>query len=267
MWRSARPSAPDARLAGPDARLSAPPPPPTVSLAARSLAALTFAGLMAALPRLAHAQPREVVFVDRVVVRFTSPETGGIVSPRFVFERELAFEARLEALTDGNFRASETEPYVDRHVRSALERHMAEVLLGSLEITPEPTAKDLESRMRAARLSLAQQVGGQVELAQASLAEGIDSNELDELLRRRARASLYLDRMVATMLTPTDTELRIVHRTTRTPFSSQPFEDVAPLLSRWYVAQRLNAAVRAFYEGARSRIKVSLPAQETALPP
>jgi hypothetical protein len=71
---------------------------------------------------------------------------------------------------------------------------------------------------------------------------------------------LYLDRMVATMLTPTDTELRIVHRTTRTPFSAQPYEAIAPLLGRWYVAQRLNAAVRAFYEGARSRIKVTLAA-------
>jgi hypothetical protein len=62
--------------------------------------------------------------------------------------------------------------------------------------------------------------------------------------------------MVATMLTPSDTELRIVHRTTRTPFSAAPYETVAPMLQRWYVAQRLNTAVRAFYEGARSRLQV-----------
>jgi hypothetical protein len=30
------------------------------------------------------------------------------------------------------------------------------------------------------------------------------------------------------------------------------------MLQRWYVAQRLNAAVRAFYEGARSRLEVTL---------
>jgi hypothetical protein len=116
--------------------------------------------------------------------------------------------------------------------------------------------------VRAAALSLAQQVGGQALLDEASAAEGIDAREITGLLSRRARASLYLDRMVAPMLTPTDTELRIVHRTTRTPFSARPYEDIAPLFARWYVAQRLNTAVRAFYEGARSRIKVSLPANE-----
>jgi hypothetical protein len=100
-------------------------------------------------------------------------------------------------------------------------------------------------------------VGGDAELERARLAEDIAPGEVDVLLARRARASLYLDRMVATMLTPSDTELRIVHRTTRTPFSGSPYEAIAPLLSRWYVAQRLNTAVRAFYEGARSRLQVT----------
>jgi hypothetical protein len=196
--------------------------------------------------------------IDRVVARFTAPETGGVASPRFILERELAFEARLEALTDSGFTPSAATPYLDRHVRSALERHMAETLLQSLEITPEPSGTDLQLRMRSARLALVEQLGGETALRDLLSAEGLAPDELGPLLVRRARASLYLDRMVATMLTPSDTELRIVHRTTRTPFSAQPYEVVAPLLARWYVAQRLNAAVRAFYEGARSRIKVSL---------
>jgi hypothetical protein len=196
--------------------------------------------------------------IDRVAVRFTAPETGGIDQPQFIFERELAFEARLEALADPAFRASAEEPYVERHVRVALERHMAEVLLERLEITPEPTPRDLELRSRTARLTLAQQVGGEPALDGASQAEGIAASEVARLLARRARASLYLDRMVASMLTPNDTELRIVHRTTRTPFTGASYESIAPMLQRWYVAQRLNAAVRAFYEGARSRIKVTL---------
>jgi len=213
--------------------------------------------------------------VDRVIARFTAPETGGIGNPRFIFERELAFEARLEALADGGFSVSAATPYLERHVRAALERHMSETLLQSLEITPPPSAKDLDQRQRFARLAILEQVGGQGVLEQMLESEGIEPSELDLLLARRARASLYLDRMVATMLTPTDTELRIVHRTTRTPFSAQPYEAIAPLLGRWYVAQRLNAAVRAFYEGARSRIKVTLaaplpraaPASEAPAPP
>jgi hypothetical protein len=196
--------------------------------------------------------------VDRVAVRFTAPETGGIDQPQFIFERELGFEARLEALTDAGFRASAEEPYVERHVRVALERHMAEVLLSRLEITPEPTPRELEVRTRTAHLTLAQQIGGEAELDRASQAEGIAPSEVARLLARRARASLYLDRMVASMLTPSDTELRIVHRTTRTPFTGASYETIAPMLQRWYVAQRLNAAVRAFYEGARSRLEVTL---------
>jgi hypothetical protein len=195
---------------------------------------------------------------DRVAVRFTAPETGGIDQPQFIFERELAFEARLEALADAEFRPTPEEPYVERHVRGALERHMAEVLLSRLEITPEPTPRDLAVRARSARLTLAQQVGGEAMLERASQAEGIAPSELGQLLARRARASLYLDRMVATMLAPSDAELRIVHRTTRTPFSGGSYEAIAPMLQRWYVAQRLNAAVRAFYEGARSRLSVTI---------
>jgi hypothetical protein len=205
--------------------------------------------------------------IDRVVARFTAPETGGVATPRFIFERELAFEARLEAFADNGFAATVATPYLDRHVRSALERHMAETLLESLEITPEPSPGDLQVRMRSARLALVEQVGGEGALSELQRAEGLDATEIGALLARRARASLYLDRMVATMLTPSDTELRIVHRTTRTPFSAQPYEAVAPLLARWYVAQRLNAAVRAFYEGARSRIKVALAPLPTTQPP
>ncbi len=49
---------------------------------------------------LAGSLGAEPVLVDRAVVRFEAPETGGARRPRFVFERELAFEARLEALSD-----------------------------------------------------------------------------------------------------------------------------------------------------------------------
>ena len=38
---------------------------------------------------------------DRTSVRFVSPETGGPAHPRFVLQRVLAFEARLEAMAQG----------------------------------------------------------------------------------------------------------------------------------------------------------------------
>jgi hypothetical protein len=207
---------------------------------------------------LSAAVSRADVPLDRVIARFTAPEIGGVNSPRYVFERELAFEARLEALTDSSHSASTQEPYLERHAHAALERHMAETLLEGQEISPEPTRADLDVRVRAARQSLEQQVGGAAALSRAMASEGIEEGELYRLLWRRARASLYLDRMVASMLTPGDAELVIVHRTMATPFSGQPFEQIAPQLRRWYIAQRLNTAVRAFYESARARIVLVL---------
>jgi hypothetical protein len=88
------------------------------------------------------AQPSSPVLVDRAVVRFIAPETGGTRSPRFVFERVLAFEARLEALADPD-RQQGTEAFRERHVRAALERHIAETLLASLRIEPEPKPEEL----------------------------------------------------------------------------------------------------------------------------
>ena len=80
----------------------------------------------------------------------------------------------------------------------------------------------------------------------AAAAEGIDSREVTSILRRQARASLYLDRMVAPMLTPSDAELRNIHRVVQTPFRDRPYEEIEPALRRWYVGRRLNAALASF---------------------
>src|SRR5262245_17275701 len=79
--------------------------------------------------------------LDRVVVRWYAPETGGIARPQYVFERELAFEARLEAFTDPD---PDADPagFRERHVRAALDRHIAETLLASLAIVPAPSDKE-----------------------------------------------------------------------------------------------------------------------------
>jgi len=196
--------------------------------------------------------------LDRAVVRFVALETGGMASPRFVFERELAFEARLEALADRSFNVGGAEPYREQHVRDALERHLAETLLESLAIDPEPTADELEARVEAVKLGVFSRVGGPQAFRAAAVAEGISPLEQIRLFRRQARASFYLDRMVAPMLSPSEAELRQVHRVSRTPFSGKPFAEVSDELRRWYVAGELDRALEAFYEGARSRLLVSV---------
>ena len=194
-----------------------------------------------------------LVSVDRAAVRFDSPETGGIAQPQFVYERELAFEARLEALGDPD-RAERAQPYLDRHVRAALERHVAEELLSHLAMDPEPSLEEIKRRGSAALGVLEQRVGGHDALADAAAAEGLDEGEVEALVLREARASLYLDRMVAPMLEPSEAELREVHRSTANPFRSQRFDDVITPLRSWYVAERLEAALGAFYQNARGRV-------------
>jgi hypothetical protein len=195
--------------------------------------------------------------IDRAVVRFDAPETGGALRPQFVFERELAFEARIEALSDADH-AQAGAPYLDRHVRAALERHVAEELLSHLAMDPEPRPDEIAVRGESARAVLEQRVGGAEQLQRAAEAEGMDASEVELLVRREARASLYLDRMVAPMLEPSEAELREIHHATTNPFRGQRFEDVTPALRKWYVGERLEAALGAFYQNARGRVRIVL---------
>lgn len=199
----------------------------------------------------------EPIPLDRAVVRFISRETGGATAPRFVFERELAFEARLEALADGDVHEGEP-PFRDRHVRAALERHVTETVLASLTVTPAPTETEIAQRSEEARIALVERVGGIVGLTRAARGEGLSDAEISRLLRRQALASIYLDRMVAPMLAPSDAELRTVHRTQRTPFSGRPFDEIKDSLRRWYVSARLALSVATYYEGLRSRMILSV---------
>jgi hypothetical protein len=205
-------------------------------------------------PRGASAQSSPTL-LDRVLVRWHAPETGGPAKPQFIFERELAFEARLESLADPD---PEPGAYHDRHVRAALERHLAESLLASLPILPPPDAKVIAARAQIAREILEQRVRGRQRLLEAAAAEGIGVAELDVLLQRQARASLYLDKMIAPMLEPSELELRDLWRTGTTPFKDQPFDQVMKPLARWYVGQRLMQALDAYFQNARARVVVSV---------
>jgi len=196
------------------------------------------------------------IVLDRVVVRFYAPETGGALHPRFITERRLAFEARIEALADAS--RSVDEPYRERHVAAALERHVSEVLLASLRIEPEPAEGVMARQVELARKLLEGRVGGEDALAAAQHAEGISNAELSSLLRRQARASLYLDRMVTPMLRPSDAELEAIQRSAPAALQHEPFARVRPLLLRWYVSKRLGSAMSSFFQEARSRVTITL---------
>lgn len=199
------------------------------------------------------ARPK-VVIVDRVIARWTSTEHGLSAQPHVVFGRQLAFEARLEAMASGE---APDAPLTERHVRAALNRHIAENLLALLPIDPMPTPEVIAARATAAATVLDARVGGADKVAAAAAKEGISSDEVAALLRRSARASLYLDRMVAPQLEPTRAELLELHGSGTTPYSKEPFDKVENDLRRWALAQRLNDALDSFYQRTRSRVVVT----------
>ena len=218
--------------------------------------ALAVLAISLSLSTEARAEPT-AVRVDRVIARFEANELGGPARPRFIFERILAFEARIEALAEqqrGIPRAG--VGYTERDVRSALERHVTEEILTSLPVEPPLRSDEVRRRTISTYLSLQQLVGGRQNLLDAAFAEGMEMEDLDRLIARRAAASLYLDRMVAPMLNPSDAELREVLRAEPTPFRGRRFDEVAVPLRRWYVADRLRAALAAFFRSARARIRI-----------
>jgi hypothetical protein len=205
-------------------------------------------------PTLGHAAEAPVL-LDRVAVRFWAPESGNVTRPQFVFEHELSFFARLTALSDPTYRSA-SGPYRTHHLRAALERWIAETLLASLRMDPDASAQEIRAQTKRASLFAALEAGGQKAVDEAARAEGLTAPDVERLLRLRARASLYLDRMVAPMLRPSLLELERVHETERTPYSDRPFSEVIEPLREWVVAQSLRAAAQNFYQSARPRLRI-----------
>jgi hypothetical protein len=221
----------------------------------RSFVRLLLGAVLFGASLASHARA-EPVPLERAVVRFHAPEIGGSQRPRFIYERTLAFEARIEALAAQERGAD--APYRERHVSAALERHVSEVLLSSLRIEPEPSEALVARQVELARKVLGDRVGGEEPLLEAQRAEGISNAELQSLLRRQARASLYLDRMVAPMLRPSDAELEAIQRSAPAALQSESFARARPLLLRWYVSRRLSSAMASFFQEARSRVTITL---------
>lgn len=213
--------------------------------------------------------------IDRVIYVFESPETGGAAKPRVIFERELAFEAHLEALATGEPLLDASGFYAARHLRAALDRHIATDLLAHLPVdraergertlaphacdaaARRPTSgDDTENRIQLAWAVLALRVKGTDNLRAAVKADGLNDVELRRMLRREALAARYLDLMIAPMLAPTDAELRELLRGSGTPFRGKPFEQVRCDLRRWVIGQRLAAALGAFLQSSRPRIRL-----------
>jgi hypothetical protein len=230
-----------------------------VRACARRVGALLAVGLAVALAP-AGARAQEGTVVDRVAVRFLSTETGGAAHPRFITARILHFEAHLQALAE-QIPQGDVELY-ERHVRAALEQHVAEEMLAAIPLDRPPTPAERGTLKQQLRLALVERLGngqaqdGEQELAAAAAEDGIAPEEIDAMLDRQARAAIYLD-LQSPILNPDDEQLREVFRTSAHPYRGKgSFETVRAPLGRWFVAERLRVAEGSFLQQARTRVKI-----------
>jgi hypothetical protein len=192
--------------------------------------------------------------VDRVAVRYITPETGGAMRPRFLTERELAFFARIEALFEQT--ALEPGEYPERYVRLAVDRLIARSMLATLMMQRGDPA-ELPRLTLEAREELETRLGGPSVLAETMRKEGIEDEELLAFLRDEVRAAYYVDRAITPILGVTEEALREAFRSVLHPFRGAKFDDVRTRMRRWLVTERLRAAEIEFFQGARARIKAT----------
>jgi hypothetical protein len=206
--------------------------------------------------------PHGPSIVDRVVVRFYAPELGGAQEPRFISERTLAFEARLEAMAENPEGIG--DGYDERRVRQALDHHVSGEIaatLGHKLITGLPPSRrpsqDELSTVRAKLTSaLFEKLGGQDRVRSAARAEGLDAAEFDEFMEKQALAAWYIDRAVTPVLQTSEEQLREVYRTAAHPYRGRRFDEIRAPLERWFIVERVNAAESTFFQALRSRVRV-----------
>jgi len=223
--------------------------------------ALVTAALFLTATRDARGAP---VVIERTAARFYSPETGGAQYPRFIFERTLAFEARLAAMATAPEGIGDS--YSERDVREALDTHVAEEILSSLadkliaDSPPEkrPTIGELAIVTSHVGGAFAERLGGRARIDAAATAERIGTSEVEAIVRREAMAAWYIDRAVSPILRSSEEQLRVVFRSSAHPYRGQPFEQVRGALERWFIAERLRATESAFFQAARSRVRITL---------
>ena len=212
--------------------------------------------------------------IDQTAVRWHAPATDGVIQPQFVSARMLAFLARLEALVAG--KPSDAPAYDSKHVRLALQRHITEVILANLPVDPQAKPKEIADYAEEARNVIERQIAekqmtgtkersnnkgarsGRRLIAAAAVAEGIDAEDLDAFLLRRARASWYLDKMVAPMLEPSTADLIAVQRSGQTPYTKVSFAKARNQLRDWFLTTRLAVALDRYYRNVRSTVRVKL---------
>jgi len=203
----------------------------------------------------AFADPVASTTVDRIAVRYSVPETGGATKPRFVTERELRFWARIEATID---EGSAPADFYVRYARTALDRFIAEDMLASLLIERGAEPPDLPKAAEGAREELETRLPAASRLTDLMKLDGISETELMAFMRRRVRATTYVDRVISPILKPGEDEIFQGFRTMPSPFRALAYEDARSRFLRFYVHERFRSLSLDFVKGARARLMLTI---------
>lgn len=197
------------------------------------------------------AQAARRVPFDRVAVRYSAPETGGALTPRFLFDRQVAFLVRVEAiLEDGAL----SEGYIDRHLRTTVERHIAEQMLAALQVRSSEPA-NLPARVKIAREDWVRLVGAAA-FEESMRAEGISEGELTAMLQDRVRAMEYLDKEITSFTQPSEDDLYASFRASPHPYRNKKYDDARQEFLRWYELTRYRALSLDYLQGVKSRTTI-----------
>ncbi|MEO7095489.1 MAG: hypothetical protein ABI175_19695, partial [Polyangiales bacterium] len=199
--------------------------------------------------------------IDRVVARFSDPESGQSTGAiRFVMMRELILDAWLVAFERA---APGTTPvgFDDKQLRVALERHVIEEVL-SERLGETVAATVITKRTDEARTTLALTVGtGRLEEALSAASGGVPGGgivELASILRRRARAEIYLEIAISQPVEVTEAELRSAYGKPPAALVGKTFDEAAPSLRIFLRSGRLREASQAYYQAVRGRLKLEI---------
>jgi hypothetical protein len=187
--------------------------------------------------------------IDRVVARYQLTVVP-VKREGFVTERVLAYEARVFAMVvDG---AAPLQPLEERHVRSALEQHVAEEVLCAMG-TGDVDGRSVDEAEALLREATSDRVAAEA-LEQARLREGLTLFETHALSRRHACAAAVIDRIVAPVLAPGEEQIALVYRRSAHPYRGLPLTEVRERLTRWYVEERLRVLLSAYFQNVRGRL-------------
>jgi hypothetical protein len=224
---------------------------PSEPLTVRSSNGINVRASVIALALVMVAPPVSAEPVDRCIVRFTSPETGGTHRPRFLTEHEVAVFARLEALLE---EGAVGEDFMDRYQRVTVVRLIAEEMLSQLQIESGLEPPKLMENTAKVREAIEARVGGAANVVDALRIEGVSEAEFTKFLVTRARAMTYIDRGARGLFAPSEEDLFAGWRTMQHPYRSSRFEDMRTKFSAYYALERFRSLEVDFVQSARSRL-------------